>query len=209
VTRGQVRAFGVNFEKQAAGVQYDSLGLNGAYVSVLARMFDARHWGEELRHLRPDLVIINYGTNESAYASFVDQSYAKELREIVRRVRAALPESSILLMSPMDRGTREVGGEIGTMPTIPRLVTIQQRVAMETGCGFFNTYLAMGGPGTMGQWYQAEPRLVGGDFIHPMPAGAKIVGNLLYQALFDGYNQFKVRRMQEKFAKVTIDPLPK
>jgi len=209
VTRGQVRAFGVNFEKQAAGVQYDSLGLNGAYVSVLARMFDARHWGEELRHLRPDLVIINYGTNESAYASFVDQSYAKELKEIVRRVRAALPESSILLMSPMDRGTREIGGEIGTMPTIPRLVTIQQRVAMETGCGFFNTYLAMGGPGTMGQWYQAEPRLVGGDFIHPMPAGAKIVGNLLYQALFDGYNQFKVRRMQEKFAKVTIDPLPK
>jgi len=58
-------------------------------------------------------------------------------------------------------------------------------------------------------WSQAEPRLVGGDFIHPMPAGAKIVGNLLYQALFDGYNQFKVRRMQEKFTKVTIDPLPK
>ena len=86
------------------------------------------------------------------------------------------------------------------MPAIPRLVTIEQRVAMETGCGFFNTFLAMGGPGTMGQWYQAEPRLVGADFIHPMPAGARIVGNLLYQALFDGYNQFKVRRMQEKFA---------
>jgi len=86
------------------------------------------------------------------------------------------------------------------MPTIPRLVTIQQRMAMETGCGFFNTFLAMGGPGTMGPWYQAEPRLVGGDFIHPMPAGARIVGNLLYQALFDGYSQFKVRRVQEKFA---------
>ncbi len=124
------------------------------------------------------------------------------MKEIIRRVRAALPETSILLMSPMDRGTREAGGEIGTVPTIPRLVTIQQRVAGETGCGFFNTYMAMGGPGTMGQWYQAEPRLVGGDFIHPMPAGARIVGNLLYQALFDGYNQFKVRRMQEKFAKV-------
>jgi lysophospholipase L1-like esterase len=202
VASGPVRALGVRFEKPGPGVQYDSLGLNGAFVSVLARMFNAGHWGEQLRHLQPDLVIINYGTNESGYASFVDQSYGKELKEVVRRVRAALPETSILLMSPMDRGTREAGGEIGTMPTIPRLVTIQQRVAMETGCGFFNTFLAMGGPGTMGQWYQAEPRLVGGDFIHPMPAGAKIVGNLLYQALFDGYNQFKVRRMHEKFAKV-------
>jgi lysophospholipase L1-like esterase len=202
VASGPVRALGVRFEKPGPGVEYDSLGLNGAFVSVLARMFNAEHWGEQLRHLQPDLVIINYGTNESGYASFVDQSYGRELKEVVRRIRAALPEASILLMSPMDRGTRESGGDIGTMPTIPRLVTIQQRVAMETGCGFFNTFLAMGGPGTMGQWYQAEPRLVGGDFIHPMPAGAKIVGNLLYQALFDGYNQFKVRRMHEKFAKV-------
>ena len=58
----------------------------------------------------------------------------------------------------------------------------------------------------MGQWYQAEPRLVGGDFIHPMPAGAKIVGNLLYKALFDGYSQFKLRRVQERFAKASIAP---
>jgi len=113
-------------------------------------MFDARHWEAQLRQLQPDLVIINYGTNESAYAAFIDQAYGKELKEIVRRVRAALPETSILMMSPMDRGQRDSGGTIGTMPTIPRLVTIQQRTAMETGCGFFNTFLAMGGPGNDG-----------------------------------------------------------
>jgi lysophospholipase L1-like esterase len=202
VSSGQVRAFGVRFEKPGPGVEYDSLGLNGASITVLGHAFNAEHWAAALQHLRPDLVIINYGTNESGFASFVDKSYGKELQEVVRRIRADLPDASLLLMSPMDRGTREAGGEIGTMPTIPRLVSIQQRVAMETGCGFFNTFLAMGGPGTMGQWYQAEPRLVGGDFIHPMPAGAKIVGNLLYQALFDGYSQFKVRRVREKFAKV-------
>jgi lysophospholipase L1-like esterase len=202
VAAGPVRALGVRFEKPGPGIEYDSLGLNGAFVSVLARLFNAAHWSEQLRHLQPDLVIINYGTNESGYASFVDTSYEAELKEVIHRLRAALPDTSILLMSPMDRGTRETGGEIGTLPTIPRLVTIQQRVAIDTGCGFFNTFLAMGGPGTMGLWYQAEPRLVGGDFIHPMPAGAKIVGNLLYQALFDSYNQFKVRRMHERFAKV-------
>src|SRR5436190_5793961 len=202
VSSGQVRAFGVTFEKRGPGVEYDSLGLNGASITVLSHTFDERHWSEQLRRLNPDLVIINYGTNESAYEAFVDQSYGKELTEVVRRVRAALPDTSILVMSPMDRGRRETGGEIGTLPAIPRLVTIEQRVAMQTGCGFFNTFLAMGGPGTMGQWYQAEPRLVGADFIHPMPAGARIVGNLLYQALFDGYNQFKVRRMQAKFSSI-------
>ena len=197
VTTGTVRMFGVTFDNQAEGVSYDSLGLSGAHVTVLSRKFNEKHWSGELQWRRPDLVIVNYGTNESAYASFVDQSYAKELGEIVRRIRAAAPEASILLMSPMDRGHRDVGGDIATLPTIPRLATIQQRVALETGCGFFNTYLAMGGSGTMGRWYQAEPRLVGADFIHPMPAGARIVGNLLYQALLDGYKRFNARRAQE------------
>jgi len=47
----------------------------------------------------------------------------------------------------------------------------------------------------MAKWYAAEPRLVGADYIHPMPAGAKIVGELLSGALDDGYNEYK-RRMQ-------------
>ena len=53
VSSGQVRAFGVRFEKPGPGVQYDSLGLNGAFVSVPARMFDEQHWVEQLRRLRP------------------------------------------------------------------------------------------------------------------------------------------------------------
>ena len=106
-----------------------------------------------------------------------------------------------------DAFTHLAGSHLATsVPTIPRLVGIQQTIAGEMSCGFFNTYLAMGGPGTMGRWYEAEPRLVGGDFIHPMPGGAKIVGNLLYQALFDAYNQYKVRRMQERLAKVSGKP---
>ncbi|MBZ5605548.1 MAG: hypothetical protein LAO79_24890 [Acidobacteriia bacterium] len=68
-------------------------------------------------------------------------------------------------------------------------------MANETGVAFFNTFQAMGGAGTMARWYNDEPRLVGADFIHPMPAGAKIVGELLYNALRDGYNQYKLRQL--------------
>ena len=50
----------------------------------------------------------------------------------------------------------------------------------------------------MARWYAAEPRLVGADFIHPMPAGAKIVGELLYNALRDGYNEYKLRQLNER-----------
>ena len=196
-SRGVIRVFGADFRKSSPGVEYSSLGINGANVTLLSRAFNQRQWASALQHYKPDLVIINYGTNESGFANFVDGTWASELKEAVRRVRAALPEVSILLMSPMDRGERNSTGEICTIPAMPRLVGIESRIANETGAAFFNTFEAMGGEGTMARWYAAEPRLVGADFIHPMPAGAKIVGELLYNALRDGYNQYKLRQLKD------------
>ncbi|MBI2688170.1 MAG: hypothetical protein HYX27_17845 [Acidobacteria bacterium] len=196
---GRVRLYGVRFMKDAPGVEYNSMGVNGAAITILARNVGEEHWGEQLRHVKPQLVVINYGTNESVYAKYVDTAFEHELVRAVKRVKKAVPEASILIMSPMDRGQRMLGGEIETVPPLNRLVALEQRVAAEYGCAFFNTFEAMGGPGTMGRWYTAEPRMVGADLIHPMPSGAKIVGNLLYKSLQDGYRRYKLALAKEKF----------
>jgi len=193
VESGRVRLFCVTAEKAGPGVVYDSAGLNGASITVLSRMFNQAHWAEELRHRNPDLVVINYGTNEADFASFVDKGFEKELREAIRRVRAALPQASILIMSPMDRGAREGADGIVTMPTIPRIVALERRVAAETGCGFFDTFDAMGGDGTMARWYTGEPRLVSADLIHPYPAGGKIIATILVKEIDRGLNRYKLR----------------
>jgi lysophospholipase L1-like esterase len=198
VTRGTVRLYGVELRGHSNGVIYSSLGINGANVTVLSHLVNAPHWTAELRHYKPSLVIVNYGTNESGYPKFVDTSWAHELREVVRRLHAALPEASVLLMSPMDRGEKNAAGEIATMEALPRLVRIESKVAAETGVAFFNTFQAMGGPGTMARWYAAEPRLVSADFIHPTSYGAKIVGELLYKSLSDGYNEYKLRQLNNQ-----------
>ncbi|MBV9396607.1 MAG: hypothetical protein JO062_01420 [Bryobacterales bacterium] len=197
VTQGSVRLYGTEFRKQSPGVIYSSLGVNGANITLLSHAFNNAHWAAQLHHYRPDLVVLAYGTNESGYAPFVNNTWGKELKAAVHRLQAALPGTSILLMSPMDRGEKTDAGEIDTIATLPRLVGIEAAVAAETGVAFFNTYEAMGGRGTMARWYAAEPRLVGADFIHPMPAGAKIVGELLYNALKDGYNEYKLRKLAE------------
>jgi len=197
VTRGTVRLYGAEFRRAGQGVIYSALGVNGANVTLLSKSFNERHWSAELRHYNPNLVIVNYGTNESGYPDFVNKTWGPEMKEVVRRLHAALPDASVLLMSPMDRGERKLGGEIETMPVLPKLVQIEARVASENGAAFFNTFAAMGGDGTMARWYAAEPRLVSADFIHPMPAGAKIVGELLYNALRDGYNQYKLRQLNQ------------
>ena len=94
----------------------------------------------------------------------------------------------------MDRGMRESSGALVTVPMLARIVGIQQQVAGEAGVAFFNTYMAMGGPGTMARWYEGKPRLVAADFLHPMPAGAAEVAILFERALIEGYEYWKARQ---------------
>ncbi|MEO5925840.1 MAG: GDSL-type esterase/lipase family protein [Bryobacteraceae bacterium] len=196
VTQGAVQLYGVEFRKDRVGVLYSSLGVNGASVTMLSRAFNKAQLTGQLAHYRPDLVVLAYGTNESGFPGFVDTTWVGEMDIAVKRVRAALPEASILLMSPMDRGELKSDGTIGTIEALPRLVTKEKQLAADLGVGFFNTFEAMGGKGTMAKWYAAQPRLVGADYIHPLPAGAKIVGELLYDSLRDGYSEYKIRKLK-------------
>jgi lysophospholipase L1-like esterase len=200
VASGNVRLFEVSFERNTPGVVYNSMGLNGAFAGVLANYMDETEWAARLKEVDPDLVIVNYGTNESVYVGYVDTSYSKDVRRILDRLKRAVPEASIMLMSPMDRGQRGAGGQIGSVPVMTRLVALQAKLAAENGVGFFNTFEAMGGPGTMGKWYMAEPRLVSADFIHPLPNGARIVAKLLFQGLMDGYYRYKLDLLRTKMA---------
>jgi lysophospholipase L1-like esterase len=203
VTGGSVRFYGADFRK-GTGVVYSSLGINGANVTLLSNVFNETHWAAQLRHYKPDLIIVNYGTNESGFPDFVDRTWGHEMRKTVARLRRAMPEASILLMSPMDRGAKAANGEIDTIPTMPRLVATESKIAGDTGVAFFDTFEAMGGSGTMGRWYTSEPRLVGSDYIHPMPAGARIVGELLFSALREGFNQFKLEQLKQNIIRQAV-----
>ena len=191
---GEVRVFGVALETSGRGVQYDSLGVNGAFIGLLAHYLDEQHWAEQLRHRRPDLVIIGYGANESQFERLPMDQYEKDTREVIRRIRGALQDVSILFLGPMDRGERGAGGSVVTRPMIKKLIAYQRRIAAESECAFFDTFTAMGGEGTVAKWRDARPRLMGGDFTHPTAQGAEIVGTLIYDAMMRAYEQYKDRR---------------
>jgi lysophospholipase L1-like esterase len=183
---GVVRLFGVVLERETPGVVYDTLGANGATIRRLARL-ERAGWVDSLKARRPDLVILNYGTNESSNDWLAFDAYVRDYREVIGRIREAVPDGAILLMAPMDRGVRGEQGGIGTEKSIPRLVAAQRFVAREEQVAFFDTYAAMGGAGTMADWYNRSPRLVAGDFTHPTHRGAALVGDLLVDALLKGY----------------------
>ena len=110
VVSGRVRLYGVEFSKGKPGVLYSSLGVNGANITLLSHAFNGAHWTAQLHHYKPDLVVLAYGTNESGFPKFVDSTWAAEMKAAVKRLQTALPDTSILLMSPMDRGERNDRG---------------------------------------------------------------------------------------------------
>lgn len=186
---GEVTLYGVALEREVPGVIYDSVGTSGGTVRFLS-LLDEKDWEESLRFRKPDLVILNFGTNESGYEGLGMGTYSGYLREVIARIRKAAPEASLLVMAPMDRGTRDASGRIVTMATIPKIVATQRAVARETGCAFFDTYQAMGGEGTMARWHQRENPLVTGDLTHPTPVGADYISKLLVDALEQGCAEY-------------------
>ena len=186
---GPVTLYGVALERNAPGVVYDTLGMLGGTVHHLT-LFHEDTWIEDLENRRPDLVILNFGTNESNYGYLPYAEYIHNYSVVIQRIRKALPTASILIMAPMDRAVRDDDGDVVTIPSIPALVAAQRRVARTEGVAFFNTFVAMGGSGTMARWYDDEPRLVTGDFTHPTYTGAQQLGTMLVNALLKGFAEY-------------------
>ena len=179
----EARLFGVALEREVPGVVWDALGVLGGRARMLDVNDDA-HWAASLRARDPALVVLQYGTNESTDTGYPMDQYEASLEAVLKQVRLALPQASCLVVGPMDRAGKG-GGE--TMPIILKLEESQRKVAFKVGCAYWDTFLAMGGPGAMGRWVKAKPQLGSGDYTHPTYAGASILGDLLYSALMEGY----------------------
>ena len=194
---GDILLYGLVLERDGAGVVYDAIGSNGGAIHHLAHL-DAHNWIAALGLRHPDLVILGFGTNESGYYNIPGPAYATDYREVVRRIREALPEAGILLMGPLDRGERGESGEIVTMPRIIKITEAQRKIAEDLGCAFFDTFQAMGGEGAAGRWYFNSPRLMTADFTHPTRAGADRVASLLVESLQARYRAFRQARTLEE-----------
>lgn len=187
---GHVRVFHAVLERDAPGVVVDAVGIIGCRLRFLDKIDDA-HWADELKRRDPRLIAFTYGANESgdSFAYPMDQ-YEATARAVLKQAKDALPGASCLLIGPMDAAEKK-GDVISSRPVVPAINSIQKKLAAELGCGFFDTWQAMGGSGSMGVWLQRG--LGGADLIHPSSMGAEVIGGWVYNALMAGYERYKTR----------------
>lgn len=190
---GEVRLFGVALERDRPGVVYDALGANGARAKLWEPMSEA-HWTDQLALRKPALVILQYGTNESEDPALEPETYKKQLRGLIEKVKhAADGKAAVLVMSPLDRAEKIDRMEFRTRKVIPEIVAIQREVAREEGVAFWNAFEAMGGEGSISRWVKAEPQLASWDLTHPTPAGAERIASLFYKATVAGFQAYVAR----------------
>lgn len=188
---GMVRLFGIVSERDGPGVTVDSLGINGARVTAMLG-WDETVFQENLAHRGPDLVVMWYGANSVGDDWYTMEEYEQWLIDAVTRVRRAVPEASCLLVGPPDmaRATLAYDGPWGTPPELHRMIEAGRDVAGLLGCGYFDTFEAMGGEGSNLEWGEREPSWVSRDGIHFSALGYEAIADMLYNAIIDGYEQF-------------------
>ena len=184
---GDVRMFGVVMEREGPGVAYDALGALAGRASLWEQQ-DATHWKDQMALRDPALIIVQYGTNESEDGGINEPQYQKFLASLLDKLKQAAPDASIMVAAPPDRATKTDDGKISTAKVIPRLVYFQHKTALEKGVAFWDTFKAMGGEGSMAKWY--EKGLCAGDLTHPTPAGASLLGDLMFKSIITGYQAF-------------------
>jgi lysophospholipase L1-like esterase len=181
---GSSRLYGVMLETDT-GVVWDQFSQLGVFTSRVLE-WDADHLAGQIQHRDPDLIVFAYGGNDLrrvANGKLDQAGYVEEFRAAVEHMRRGKPQASCLITAINDRGkslTYDIDAE-----HVEVIVEAQREVARQTGCAFFDTYAAMGGPGSFADW--RKRKLAAGDDKHLNHAGRELLGGWMYDAVIAAY----------------------
>jgi hypothetical protein len=166
---------------QQSGVIVSSIATNGAKQTIWQKW--GPDWLNELSSLNSDLIILEYGTNESFDETLDANAYRKNLVKNIRQIRKSSPNSVILLMTPPDTMLNEK-----SFPkSFAKVMSIQKQVAKSEKTLFWDWQLAMGGPHSIKDWRirgLARP-----DLVHQTLQGYKESARIFYADLNEFINK--------------------
>lgn len=158
-----------------SGVIVSSIATNGAKQTIWQKW--GKNWFKELALSQSDLVILEYGTNESFDETLDASQYKKNLVNNIRLIRKTLPNATILIMTPPD--TMVNGNDIPK--SFAKIMNIQKQVAKSEKTLFWDWQVAMGGKFSIKQWRQQG--LARPDLVHQTIKGYKESARIFYADL--------------------------
>lgn len=155
------------------GAVVHNCGVGGAmYRSILYEAL----FQEQLPTLDPDIVIVDFGTNDYLYDDSIKPDLDTTIIQTILRIRAVCPDASIILTSAQDMYWKKVNLEKGE-----DFSDHVHRIAKKYDCGMFDWYWISGGRTAMSRFMDkgyANP-----DGIHMSPKGYRLKGDLMTDAM--------------------------
>jgi len=173
---------GLVLEKDAPGIIYSGIGVNGAKFSDYNKY---PLFFEQLKALHPDLLVFSLGTNES-YDHLNSGSFIKEMREFISNIKAQKIDAPIIIMTPPPSLLRRKPNTY-----IDDYTKQIIEIAQKDGFAVWDLYDEFGGMSGIKQL--KVQGLIGPDWVHYSKKGYEKQGNLFTQAFLKTYDNFKLK----------------
>jgi lysophospholipase L1-like esterase len=172
--------YGVSLENSNPGVLYHNIGVNGIRYE---QYNNASIFWEQLASLHADLYIVSLGTNEAQKKDFDNESFQKQVSIFLERIKLISPNASVLICTSADsfRGRR-------SNPVLREINISLNLFGVNHSIPIWDLYRITNGYGSAYNW--ARHGLMNNDHIHFTAEGYRLQGNLLFNALAKGYNNY-------------------
>ena len=134
-----------------------------------------------LKSLKPSLVIISLGGNDSFTANYSSESIIGDLEALLAVIKTHSPSSRFVITTPTDAFLKKTA-------TNPNLLLTRNAIieyCEQNSLGYWDIFGIMGGENSMNRWF--ENGLAQKDKIHFSKLGYKLLGYLLADALYNAH----------------------
>ena len=183
-SRKEYTLSGIVLEKDEPGLIYHSIGVNGAKASDYNKY---PLFFEQLPALKPDLIVVSLGTNES-FDKMAAADYIAQMNLFIANVRAQDPEACVIIMTPPPSQFKR------KYPNTFVASYAKEIMMQETAKNYASWDLFSQMGGLFGVNRNAAQGLMAGDKVHYSKPGYEKQGTLFTEALLNAYDNFKTNR---------------
>ena len=178
------RYYGFMLMNGNPGVLYHAIGVNSArYID-----YTNREYVRQLSLLKPSLLIISLGTNESAGRNFNKAVFESQIDAFISLVREEMPGVTLIITTPAEifkRVYQNKKYQYVRNENVAKAAATITSYTKRKGIACWDFYSISGGDNSCKKWYDAK--LFGRDRIHFSRDAYEEQGALLYKALIRSY----------------------
>ncbi len=177
--------YGFSLTNGNPGVLYHAIGVNGAmFVNYTDPDFLPR-----LALLKPDLLIISLGTNESFGTRFNENEFRGQIHNFLLMVKKYMPNTTLLLTTPAECYKRVRVNKQRTYvrnDNTSKAASAIVKQAKQEGIACWDLFAATGGKDSSQKWYKGG--YLGRDRIHFTKKGYREHADLFFLSWMNRYN---------------------